>query len=71
MPNRDDIIATQAVQGRGYPGSSETGIIQVEYAKNLSILHCDISKSGNHGIPEKCRQNKGATRWECSDAFRL
>jgi len=50
VPNRDGIIATQAVQGKGYPGSTETGIVTAEFARNIKIENCLLSCSGNHGI---------------------
>ncbi|MDD4922833.1 MAG: right-handed parallel beta-helix repeat-containing protein [Bacteroidales bacterium] len=50
LPSRDGIIATQAVQGKGYPGSTETGIVQVEFAKNVVIEHCELIGAGNHGV---------------------
>lgn len=50
LPGRDGIIATQAVQGRGYSGDTETGIIQVAFARNVSIENCEFVGSGNHGV---------------------
>ncbi len=49
LPGRDGIIATQAVQGRGYSGDTETGIVQVEFARNVRIENCELIGSGNHG----------------------
>ncbi len=49
-PSRDGLIATQAVQGRGYSAINDKGIIQVEYADNFSVQNCDLHGSGYHGI---------------------
>lgn len=50
IPSRDGIIATQGVQGRGYSGDMETGIIEVEFARNIDISHCHLAGAGDNGI---------------------
>ena len=48
IPSRDGIIASQAVQARGY--SIETAILQVDFARNVTIENCNIFCAGAHGI---------------------
>lgn len=48
VPSRDGIIATQAVQGRGY--SYEPGIVHVDYARNIKVQNCNIFCAGAHGV---------------------
>ncbi|WP_234367842.1 right-handed parallel beta-helix repeat-containing protein [Parabacteroides pacaensis] len=50
IPTRDGIIATQGVQGRGYSGDLETGLIEVEFARNVRIAHCQLTGAGDNGI---------------------
>lgn len=50
IPTRDGIIATQGVQGRGYSGDLETGLIEVGFARNIRIDHCEITGAGDNGI---------------------
>ena len=50
QPSRDGIIATQAVQGKRYPGSAETGIISAEFARNFLLENAVVTGSGNHGV---------------------
>ena len=49
-PSRDGMIATQAVQGRGYSSLDDTGIIQVKFADNFSAIHCEVLGAGYQGI---------------------
>jgi hypothetical protein len=50
LPSYDGIIATQGVQGRGYAGDMEVGILQVDYARNVRIENCNIRCAGDNGI---------------------
>lgn len=50
IPTRDGIIGTQGVQGRGYTGDMERGILEVEFARNIQISHCHFIGAGDNGI---------------------
>jgi len=49
-PGRDGLIATQAVQGRGYSALDDRGIIEARFADNLSVTNCELVGTGFHGI---------------------
>lgn len=50
VPSREGIIGTQGVQGRGYPGDWENGILEVEFARNIRIHHCHFVGAGDNGV---------------------
>jgi hypothetical protein len=47
-PSHEGFIASQAVQARGY--EEETALIQIDFARNISIQNCNIFCAGAHGI---------------------
>jgi hypothetical protein len=49
-PGRDGLIATQAVQGRGYSALDDRAIIEVRFADNFSVTNCEVFGAGFHGI---------------------
>ena len=49
-PSRDGLIATQAVQGRGYSALDDKAILEVRFADNFTLLNCEVLGAGYHGI---------------------
>jgi hypothetical protein len=49
-PSRDGLIATQAVQGRGYSALDDRAVIEVKFAVNFSVTNCEVIGAGFHGV---------------------
>ena len=49
-PSRDGLVATQAVQGRGYTAADDRAVLEVKFADNFTALHCEVLGAGFHGI---------------------
>lgn len=49
LPSSIGIIGTQGVQRRGYTGEMERGILEVEFANEIQISHCQFVGAGDNG----------------------